>query len=36
MTFAAIREKTARQNGIHFVGAIGKTVSLSYERPEGV
>ncbi len=30
------REKTARQNVFHFAGAIGKTVGLSYERPEGV
>ena len=36
MSFVANREKTARQNVFHFAGAIGKTVGLSYERPEGV
>lgn len=31
-----IREKTARQNVIHFAGTIGKIVGLSNEGPEGV
>jgi hypothetical protein len=29
-----LREKIAQQNGIHFVGAIRKTVGLSY-KPGG-